>query len=253
MRVVFAGPSIYGADVNLEGIELRPPAAQGDLLRAVLDGATVIGLIDGGFEATASVWHKEILYAIGEGVAVVGGASMGALRAAECAAFGMEPVGVVAHLFLSEASDDDALVAITHGPAELGSPPFTEALVDCEATIAAMAGQGALTQVEAEHATLVARRMYYKDRTVANLAISAFPQGAKAFAAKYSLHRVGIKTCDAIAVIDRVQSLPEVRTRQHRHWELREPPMWKEALRAAKAARPGSEYARPRPAPNLPF
>jgi hypothetical protein len=238
MRIVFAGPSIYGADVDLDGIELRPPAAQGDLLRAVIDGATVIGLIDGAFEATASVWHKEILYALGEGVAVVGGASMGALRAAECAAFGMEPVGTVAHMFLNEESDDDALVAITHGPAELGSPPFTEALVDCEATIAAMADLGVLTELEAEHTTLVARQMYYKDRTLANLAVSAFPEGPEAFAAQYSLHRVGIKTCDAIAVIVRVQSLPEVRVRQHRHWELAEPPMWKEALRAAEAARP---------------
>jgi hypothetical protein len=241
MRIVFAGPSIYGAEIDLSGIELRPPAAQGDLLRAVLDGATVIGLIDGAFEATAAVWHKEILYALGEGVAVIGGASMGALRAAECAAFGMEPVGTVAHMFLNGESDDDALVAITHGPAELGSPPFTEALVDCEATIAEMARRGVLTPAEAEHSTLVARRIYYKDRTVENLAVSAFPEAAERFAAKYSHSRVSIKTCDATAVIDRVQSLPEVRARQHRGWVLNEPPMWKEALRAVGAARQGSD------------
>ena len=82
MRVIFAGPSLYGVPYDAPGIEVRPPAAQGDLLRAVIDGAGVIGLIDGAFEATAAVWHKEILHALGEGVAVVGGASMGALRAA---------------------------------------------------------------------------------------------------------------------------------------------------------------------------
>jgi hypothetical protein len=106
MKLVFAGPSIHGETVDLTGIELRPPAVQGDLLRAVVEGASVIGLIDGAFEATASVWHKEILHALSEGVAVVGGASMGALRAAECAAFGMEPVGQIARLLLSGAGGD---------------------------------------------------------------------------------------------------------------------------------------------------
>ena len=40
-----------------------------------------------------AVWHKEILWAIGQGVHVFGAASMGALRAAELAPFGMRGVG----------------------------------------------------------------------------------------------------------------------------------------------------------------
>ncbi|MEJ0097006.1 MAG: TfuA-like protein [Bauldia sp.] len=51
--------------------------------KAVLAGASVIGLVDGVFENVASVWHKEILYALSEGVQVFGAASMGALRAAD--------------------------------------------------------------------------------------------------------------------------------------------------------------------------
>lgn len=235
MKIVFAGPSICGAAVDLTGIELRAPAVQGNILSAVLKGATAIGLVDGAFEATASVWHKEILFALAEGVAVVGGASMGALRAAECAAFGMEPVGSIAQLYLSGASDDDALVAITHGPAELGSPPLTEALVDCEATIGAMAQAGVLSEAEAARARRMAGDIYYKERTVERLATVLSPGDPTAFETAYSAHRISIKTHDAIAVVDRVRSLPGMRRRRLKHWQLREPPMWRDVLRQAKA------------------
>ena len=66
------------------------------MIAAVRDGATAIGLVDGYFGGAAAVWHKEILYALSLGVRVLGASSMGALRAAECAAYGMEPVGEIA-------------------------------------------------------------------------------------------------------------------------------------------------------------
>ena len=96
MKVLFAGPSVYGLDLDLSGIVLRHPAKQGDVIAAVRDGATAIGLVDGYFGGAAAVWHKEILYALSLGVRVLGASSMGALRAAECAAYGMEPIGEVA-------------------------------------------------------------------------------------------------------------------------------------------------------------
>lgn len=233
MKTVFAGPSIYGVAIDVTGIDLRPPAAQGDLLRAVLDGANVIGLVDGAFEAAAAVWHKEILHALSEGIAVIGGASMGALRAAECAAFGMEPVGRIAQAYLDGKTDDDALVAITHGPPELGSPPLTEALVDCEATIAEMLRRRLLSPEAARQAVRLAREMYYKERTVEALGRIAAPQDPEQFAASYLRCRVSIKTEDAIAVIDRVRSLPDTRRRRQREWQLNQPPLWREALRTA--------------------
>ncbi len=85
MKVIFVGPSLPDA-ASFAGDDafVCPPAVQGDVLAAVKRGASVIGLIDGGFEYTAPVWHKEILYALSQNVAVLGAASMGALRAAEC-------------------------------------------------------------------------------------------------------------------------------------------------------------------------
>ena len=54
-----------------------------------------VGIIDGYFQQVPSVWHKEILWAMAQGVHVFGSASMGALRAAELAPFGMRGVGLI--------------------------------------------------------------------------------------------------------------------------------------------------------------
>jgi hypothetical protein len=237
MKVVFAGPSLYGAPVDLSGLDLRPPAAHGDVLRAAFDGASVVGLIDGAFEAVAAVWHKEILFALAQGVAMVGGASMGALRAAECAAFGMEAVGQVARAFCEGSNDDDAAVAITHGPVELGSPPLVEALVDCDATIAAMVRAGVLGPVQASAARHAARTIHYKERGVDRLAAIAAPRDPAAFAAAYLRHRVSIKTLDAMAVVTRVRELPDRRRPRPADWRLSDPPMWRDAVAAIEAER----------------
>ena len=55
----------------------------------------MIGVIDGYFEVVPTVWHKEILWAMSQGIHVYGAASIGALRAAELAEFGMNGVGQI--------------------------------------------------------------------------------------------------------------------------------------------------------------
>lgn len=234
MKTIFAGPSICGATLERGEIDVRPPAEQGDVAAAVMDGANVIGLIDGAFEATASVWHKEILFALSEGVSVVGGASMGALRAAECAAFGMIAAGEIARRYLSGESDDDALVAVTHGPPELGSPPLTEALVDCEATIEAMRRRGAIDAAQARRVAAVARTMFYKDRTIGALAEHACPESAADFEAAYRRHRVSLKAADAMAVIAVVTSLADSRQTPAPAWTLSPTPLFAASLDAAR-------------------
>jgi len=49
----------------------------------------------GYFEIVPTVWHKEILWAMDRGIHVYGGASIGALRAAELADFGMTGIGQI--------------------------------------------------------------------------------------------------------------------------------------------------------------
>jgi hypothetical protein len=165
--VVFAGPSIHGVPTEfLEGFVVLPPAACGDVARAVRDGATTIGLIDGLFETTPSVWHKELLWALSKSVRLFGSSSIGALRAAEMWPFGMEGVGLVYRLYRCRAIIDDDEVALLHGPPEAGSIPLTEAMVNIRATLR-RARQLEMITPEAERIIgQTAKSLYYKERTL---------------------------------------------------------------------------------------
>ena len=70
---VFSGPTLSHHEIaaELDAICL-PPASQGDIYRASLDGPWAIGLIDGYFERVPAVWHKEILWAMSRGIHVFG-------------------------------------------------------------------------------------------------------------------------------------------------------------------------------------
>ena len=113
-----------------------PPVAQGDVYRAALSRPRAIGIIDGYFSGAPSVWHKEILWAMSEGVPVFGAASMGALRAAELHEFGMRGIGRIFEAFRDGVLEDDDEVAVVHGPAEIGYLPASEAMVNIRATLA---------------------------------------------------------------------------------------------------------------------
>jgi hypothetical protein len=171
---VFAGPSLHGVDPKwFEGVEVRPPAACGDILATALSGATVIGLIDGVFENAAAVWHKEILYALSSGVAVFGASSMGALRAAECATFGMVGVGTVYNEYATGVRVADSDVAVVHAPAEMGFLPLTVALVDAEATIAAVRQREGNLALICDRLVTAARLLSFTQRSWANVVAAA--------------------------------------------------------------------------------
>jgi hypothetical protein len=219
MKILFAGPSLYGVTPDLDGIELRPPAACGDILVAVEQGANVIGLIDGNFEAMASVWHKEILHALHLGVTVLGASSMGALRAAECAAFGMLPVGVIANAYTDGSLDDDAAVALQHGPAELGYPPLSIPQVDALATIDRLAAAGEVTADVAEMLRARSAALHFKDRVAAT--ICAGTDLAALFEARFFSQ----KQADALELIGLMRGLSDSRGAEP-GWTFVPSPFW---------------------------
>ncbi|KIC38385.1 TfuA-like protein [Leisingera sp. ANG-M7] len=165
--VVFAGPTIgkEEAQALLPGAIVLPPAGQGDIYKAARQGAAAIGLIDGFFEGVPSVWHKEILWAMERGIAVFGGASMGALRAVELSAFGMIGVGRIYEDYASGAIIDDDEVAVLHSPAELGYTPLSEPMVSIRATVEHAVSGSVLDAVQAEAVLQVAKTRFYKQRT----------------------------------------------------------------------------------------
>lgn len=166
MKILFAGPSLPDAAAFCgDTVEIRPPAIHGDVLAAVRRGATAIGIVDGGFEHVAPVWHKEILHALDEGVTVFGAASMGALRAAECDRFGMIGIGRIYEDYATGRRMDDADVALLHGPAELGYPPLSLPLVDAEATLERLEARDMLEKSCLFSLRDAARSLFYKERT----------------------------------------------------------------------------------------
>ncbi|WP_045232346.1 TfuA-like protein [Agrobacterium rubi] len=171
MKVVFVGPSLPNArQFAASDIDIRPPACQGDVMRAVADGATAIGLIDGQFEMVAPVWHKELLFALSKNITVLGAASMGALRAAECADFGMIGIGTIFEDYVSGRRVDDADVALTYGPAELGYPPSTIPLVNVQATIARISELGTLSAASCQALDDAAQALFFKRRSWKSIA-----------------------------------------------------------------------------------
>jgi hypothetical protein len=228
LKVLFAGPSLFGQAPDLTGIELRPPARQGDIHRAVRDGAEAIGLIDGVFGFVPSVWHKEILFALSEGVRVLGGASLGALRAAECHSFGMEPVGEIARAYVDGVRYEDADVCLAHCPAELEFMPLSEPLVDVEASVARLLDVGALTGEQAWTWLEAARDIYFADRTVeAMLDRAGLPSE---LAGAYRRDRVGVKGRDALELVDRLRQLPDRRGAAPASWTFRASDPWRAYL-----------------------
>ncbi len=179
--VVFLGPSLDRASAarELDAI-YAPPAAQGDLLRAAQLGPPAIGLIDGCFHSVPSVWHKEVLWAMSRGVHVFGASSMGALRAAELGAFGMEGVGAIYQKFRSGELEDDDEVTVAHGPQEFGFGAVSEAMVDIRTTLEQAERAGILSPTSRDLLVRLAKSLYYPARSYAEIAEKGSAAGVPA-------------------------------------------------------------------------
>jgi hypothetical protein len=116
--IIYVGPSLYGEKIeHLKGELWQPPAKQGDILRDVIAFAPYqIVLIDGTFHQSLSVWVKELVYAMLDGVRFIGASSMGALRAAELHRYGAIGIGSIFNAYKDGQVQDDAWVAMTYDP-----------------------------------------------------------------------------------------------------------------------------------------
>jgi AraC-like DNA-binding protein len=162
---VFTGPTLPPAEArSIWQANYLPPAAHGDVYRAALRQPRAIGIIDGYFEGVPSVWHKEILWALSQGIHVFGSASMGALRAAELDRFGMVGVGAIYQAYRDGTLEDDDEVAVVHGPPELGYRAATEAMVNIRATLAKAKDAGVVGDETAEALVRSGKGLFYKDR-----------------------------------------------------------------------------------------
>jgi hypothetical protein len=153
------------------------PAAEGDVCRVTRQRPQAIGIIDGYFQSVPTVRHKEILWAMSRGIHVFGSASIGALRAAELAAFGMDGVGTIFELYRDGVLEDDDEVAIAHGPAEVGFRAASEAMVNIRQTLRKAERLDIISTELRKALEKIAKELFYPDRSYPMLVRCASEKG----------------------------------------------------------------------------
>jgi hypothetical protein len=241
---LFVGPTLRPQDLPSEDdIVVLPPVAQGDVYRVAQRRPQAIGIIDGYFEGVLSVWHKEILWAMAEGIHVFGSASMGALRAAELHAFGMIGVGRIFEAYRDGELEDDDEVAVIHGPPETGYVALSEAMVNIRRTLFEAEHAGVIAAPSRDALGRLAKDLFYHDRTFERLlevAHELLPAAeVEALGAWLPQGCVDQKRADALAMLEAIRALlanepPPMRVDYTLEWTE----VWDDVTGAA-AASPG--------------
>lgn len=205
---IFLGPTLpqSTAESILEANYL-PPVKQGDILKLITEQKPkVIGIIDGFFMDSLSVWHKEILYALSRGIAVFGASSMGALRAAELSPHGMIGIGTIFELYDDKEIDGDDEVALIHGGKEDGYTPFSIPLINLRITL--KQAQRHFSNELCASFLNTAKEIYYPDLTWENLKKKLAPDHYKLldFAQENYIDQ---KKEDACALLNRLRTIQE--------------------------------------------
>ena len=205
---VFLGPTLPVAQARkVLDAEYLPPVRQGDVYRAVSRyRPRAVGIVDGYFHQVPSVWHKEILWAMAEGVHVFGSSSMGALRAAELHPFGMRGVGRVFSAFVERTIEDDDEVAVVHGPPETGFLAASEAMVNIRRTLAEAKAGGVIGEQTRHTLEAIAKSLFYPRRSYPELLQRGAGLGLparelSAFGQWVDRNRVDVKREDALEML----------------------------------------------------
>ncbi len=162
--IIFLGPSLSADEASkILDADYRPPIQRGDVTAALQDNPDIIGIIDGVFHQQPAVSHREILNALKKGVTVVGGASMGALRASELDDFGMVGIGYVYNQYKNGFIESDDDVAIVINPVNLEQ--LSDSLVSMEYNFKRMLDKGIVSKEEFDRLIKTAKSIFYPKRT----------------------------------------------------------------------------------------
>ncbi|MCX7114331.1 MAG: TfuA-like protein [Gammaproteobacteria bacterium] len=165
---VYLGPTLnlQEAKKHLHQAYYHPPVKCGDLIRVFRLKPKRIVIIDGIYERTPAVWHKEIMLGLDNGIEIYGAASMGALRAAELSPFGMIGVGQVFQDFLNKTLNDDDEVAVLHQNQERDYAPLNDAMVNIRATLELAYQQGVISIATKLYLIAECKRQFYPHRSL---------------------------------------------------------------------------------------
>jgi hypothetical protein len=161
--VVYLGMSLSHQEAKgLLKARYLPPVRRGDLPK-LTDSVRMVGIIDGVFLSESAVGHREIIELLKRGVTVVGGGSMGALRAAELQDLGMIGVGRIFEMYRDGDIEGDDEVALVFDPETF--EPLSEPLVNIRHFLSEAVHRGVLEAARAESYLLRVREIYYPRRS----------------------------------------------------------------------------------------
>lgn len=210
--LVYTGTSISHLDAKkILNADYRAPVKRNDIKRLMRNPPDIIGIIDGVFFDSAAVAHREIIEAINNGITVVGGASMGALRASELDSYGMMGVGKIYEMYRDGVleSDDEVAVTFDQDTMEAMSVP----LVNIRATLGSVVKSGLLDHEIADPMLDIARKLFYPDRNYRNIVGECLKKGIIGDIEKGKLldllleHEVDVKRDDAVLVLEKIKGL----------------------------------------------
>ncbi|MCX9013208.1 MAG: TfuA-related McrA-glycine thioamidation protein [Candidatus Methanoperedens sp.] len=210
--VVYTGMSISHSEAkNILDADYRPPVKRDDIRKIIGSSPDIIGIIEGVFFNSAAVAHREIIEALKEGITVVGGSSMGALRAYELEPYGMIGVGRIYEMYKNGVLESDDEVAVTFDPETL--EPLSVPLVNIRLTLDAAQDAGVLTQEQAAGVLDVTRKIFYPDRNFRNIADECVKKGVIGEEDRNKLvdyfveNEVDVKREDAVLVLRKIKEL----------------------------------------------
>lgn len=212
--IVYLGPSMPLEDARqiIEG-DYRAPIRRGDLT-GVAPG-TVVAMIDGIFEQNLSVSPSEVQNAVARGVVIFGGASMGALRAAEVP--GVIGVGQVFKWYRDGVITRDDEVALLF--AESPCRALTVPAVSVRFAVGRLCRLGTIDQELGNSLISVALQIPYKERTYQAILEAAGVLGRRDSGDLIRmLEAHDIKYRDAQAVLEAVDRHGRTRTQLHEHF-----------------------------------
>jgi hypothetical protein len=205
--IIFTGPSLSQEEAKkILKADYRPPVGRGDVSKAIKDQPVIIGIIDGVFHQQPAVSHREIMDALNQGVIVVGGASMGALRSAELENMGMIGVGKVFQYYKEGLVESDDDVAVVFEPSTYEQ--LSEALVSMKYNFDKAVQKGIISYEELDKLYKAAKAIYYPKRTYNSVFQNSHLGDEKIVKLKRFLDREGldIKKQDAKEVLNYIKN-----------------------------------------------
>lgn len=216
--IIFVGPSLSLQKARkIFDADYRGPAKKGDLL--VLSASSLIslknrpnainfvGLIDGLFLQDYPPTPIEVFQLLSnKNFRVVGGASIGALRAVELEKFGMVGIGKIFELFKNGTTNADDEVAVTFHPSD-GVSIQSEAMIDIRFNLFIAHKKNIITKRTKHIIAKTAKSIYFPYRNYSNVieeTRTKFPELSReldSFSSYINHHRLSLKEIDAIKVI----------------------------------------------------